>query len=240
VKLLGRFWNNKIMRMKRLTHYEVLGIRPDVTGAQIKSAYRQLVKDNHPDLSFGNDKKATHHTEVMIQINEAYAILSDTKKRSQYDQSIADAPKPKTRMPWATTDSLEEESQLEKYLKKVFHPNHRAITRVLKEYRPRLNKLSQDLYDEVELEEFTLYVEDLARTLKTASQEFSAHITPEAVKPALQWMRHAIAQAADGLEELNYFCNNYDYNHLAMADNLFKIAREHLRNAGASLKCSQE
>jgi hypothetical protein len=44
-------------------------------------------------------------------------------------------------------------------------------------------------------------------------------------------MRHAIAQAADGLEELQYFCQNFDYDHLAMADNLFKIAREHSARA---------
>jgi hypothetical protein len=39
-------------------------------------------------------------------------------------------------------------------------------------------------------------------------------------------MRNAIAQAADGLEELRYFCMNYDYNHLTMAETLFRISRD--------------
>src|ERR1700679_3858946 len=43
----------------------------------------------------------------------------------------------------------------------------------------------------------------------------------------LKLVPHCISQAADGLDELRYFCQNYDYDHLAMADNLFKIAIEH-------------
>jgi hypothetical protein len=35
-------------------------------------------------------------------------------------------------------------------------------------------------------------------------------------------MRYAIAQAADGLEEMKRFCQNYDYDHLSMAGNLFR------------------
>jgi hypothetical protein len=48
---------------------------------------------------------------------------------------------------------------------------------------------------------------------------------------SVRWMRHSIAQAADGLEELHTFCKNYDYDHLSMAGNLFKIALEHAARA---------
>ena len=44
-------------------------------------------------------------------------------------------------------------------------------------------------------------------------------------------MRYCIAQAVDGLEELQHFCQNYDYSHLHMAQNLFKEATELSRKA---------
>jgi hypothetical protein len=44
-------------------------------------------------------------------------------------------------------------------------------------------------------------------------------------------MRYGIAQAADGLEEMRRFCQNYDYDHLTMAENLFRIALDLSRQA---------
>lgn len=44
-------------------------------------------------------------------------------------------------------------------------------------------------------------------------------------------MRYSIAQAVDGLEEARRFCQNYDYNHLHMAGNLFKESNELSRKA---------
>lgn len=49
-------------------------------------------------------------------------------------------------------------------------------------------------------------------------------------------MRHAIAQASDGLDELKLFMQNFDYDHLAMADNLFKIGRDHLAKSAHACK----
>ena len=49
--------------------------------AQIKTAYRDLALKFHPDRNMGNNNAA----DKMKQINEAYAVLSDSKKRSDYD-----------------------------------------------------------------------------------------------------------------------------------------------------------
>ena len=62
--------------------YEILGVKEKATQAEIKKAYRKLAKQYHPDANPGNPKVS----ERFKVIGEAYSVLSDEKKRKQYDQ----------------------------------------------------------------------------------------------------------------------------------------------------------
>jgi len=62
-------------------YYEILGVQKSATGEQIKQAYRKLALQYHPDRN-----KAPEATERFKEISEAYAVLSDDRKREQYDQ----------------------------------------------------------------------------------------------------------------------------------------------------------
>jgi molecular chaperone DnaJ len=61
-------------------YYEVLGVERGATKEQIKSAYRKLALEFHPDRNKSPDAE-----ERFKEISEAYAVLSDDEKRSQYD-----------------------------------------------------------------------------------------------------------------------------------------------------------
>src|SRR5690242_1850372 len=68
-------------------YYELLGVSRKAPQKEIRQAYRRLARKYHPDLNPG-DKSAE---EKFKQVQEAYDVLSDTKKRQMYDQFGFDA-----------------------------------------------------------------------------------------------------------------------------------------------------
>ncbi|HET7175192.1 MAG TPA: molecular chaperone DnaJ [Gammaproteobacteria bacterium] len=68
--------------MSKRDYYEVLGVKRDVTEADLKKAYRRLAMKHHPDRNPGDKKSEDQFKEA----KEAYEILSDAKKRATYDQ----------------------------------------------------------------------------------------------------------------------------------------------------------
>ena len=63
-------------------YYEILGVNKDASEDEIKSAFRKKAKSCHPDLHPGDKEAETKFKEL----NEAAEVLSDSKKRAQYDQ----------------------------------------------------------------------------------------------------------------------------------------------------------
>lgn len=63
-------------------YYEVLGLHPNVTVAEVKKAYKKLAMKWHPDKNPQNQEVAT---EMFKKVSEAYEILGDEDKRRRYD-----------------------------------------------------------------------------------------------------------------------------------------------------------
>ncbi len=68
--------------MSNSDYYKILSVSHDASAEEIKRAYRKLALETHPDRNPGN----VTAEERFKKINEAYGVLSDSAKRSQYDQ----------------------------------------------------------------------------------------------------------------------------------------------------------
>lgn len=67
--------------MNKRDYYEILGVSKTADDKEIKSAFRKLAKQYHPDIN-----KSPDAPEKFKEAQEAYAVLSDPEKRSQYDK----------------------------------------------------------------------------------------------------------------------------------------------------------
>ena len=67
--------------MAKKDYYETLGVSKNASEAEIKSAFRRLAKEYHPDVN-----KAPEAAEKFKEIGEAYSVIGDASKRGQYDQ----------------------------------------------------------------------------------------------------------------------------------------------------------
>src|ERR1700760_823153 len=63
-------------------YYEILGLERSCGDGELKSAYRKLAMEHHPDRNGGCEDAAGRFKEI----NEAYSVLTDPQKRAAYDR----------------------------------------------------------------------------------------------------------------------------------------------------------
>lgn len=75
-----------LRRSKQKDYYKVIGVSRDADPRQIKSAYRRLSKQHHPDKAAKLGISKEEAERKMATINEAYEILSDPELRARFDR----------------------------------------------------------------------------------------------------------------------------------------------------------
>jgi DnaJ-class molecular chaperone len=71
------------MAIKQPDYYEILGVLRDASQEEIKRAYFEAAHRLHPDKN-----KAPGETEIFLGIQKAYEVLSNSKRRAQYNATL--------------------------------------------------------------------------------------------------------------------------------------------------------
>ncbi len=131
-------------------YYEILGVAADASIEEIKKSYRRLARQFHPDLNPGN--KAAE--EKFKDIGEAYEVLSDAVKRSQYDQlgrNLKQRGFPGFKnKPWGggsrSSDDFSEFTNFEEFVEQVLRGKKTTTRTVTNPPRPAPAKPKEDFF----------------------------------------------------------------------------------------------
>ncbi|MBE9008734.1 J domain-containing protein [Pseudanabaenaceae cyanobacterium LEGE 13415] len=233
------------MVTQSLNHYQVLDLDPTATQAEIKQAYRRLAKQFHPDRNL-----ATSSHEKISQINAAYEVLGDPQRRRSYDQQLkyssgyseAEARSRKERTEAAQANyrkQREAEQNADQQLKlwlKLFTSVNRILNQIIRPLKSQINELAADPFDDELMENFQAYLEECQELLAKAQQAYRSVPNPPNAAGAAANLYYCLNQLSDGIDELNYFTNNYDDHHLRNGRELFRIADGLRKEAQAAVR----
>ncbi|MBD2430081.1 MULTISPECIES: J domain-containing protein [Fischerella] len=223
-------------------HYETLKVNPDASQAEIKQAYRRLVKQYHPDSN-----QETADSEQIIRINAAYEVLGDAENRKSYDRRIYHKLKQKSssRQQRSTAAGQQYQTkkqtgrdideQIEEWLRQVYQPVSRLAYVILYSLKTQIEKLAADPFDDDLLEDFQKYLENCREDLKQAQTSFSSLPNPPSLARVAAHLYYCLNQISDGLDELEYFPLNYDESYLHTGQEMFRIAKGLYREAQESV-----
>lgn len=217
-------------------HYKTLNVAPTATQAEIKQAYRRLVKLFHPD---SNSKTAGH--EEIVRLNAAYEILGDSQQRQYYDRQLGRDTQQQVQTAQTVSRQQQQsardaDEQMEQWLIKVYKPVNRILNSILKPLKKEIDQLSADPFDDELIEQFQAYIETSRDFLTKAQNFFRSMPNPSNVAGVAAHLYYCINQIGDGIEELHLFTLNYDDRHLHTGQELFRIAAKLRREAQAELK----
>lgn len=223
-------------------HYDTLKVNPSASQAEIKQAYRRLVKQFHPD----SNPRSTGDEQI-IRINAAYEVLGDVLNRRSYDQQISDqhrvvrqrqqrSPDVQTQHRTPRQTGRDADEQIEKWLHHVYQPVNRLLGQILNSLEVQIENLAADPFDDELLDEFQNYIATCREWLKQAQMIFRSMPNPANVAGAAVHLYYCLNQIGDGLDELAYFPLNYDERYLHTGQELFRIAAGLQSDAQVSLE----
>ena len=107
---------HKFRKKSKKNFYDVLGITPKATQAQVKAAYYKLSKQYHPDIhhSIEDESQLAKNQEMFNEISEAYGVLGNPLLRRRYDRGILS--------PRDTAESVKKQEAAERRDSKLYRP----------------------------------------------------------------------------------------------------------------------
>ena len=203
----------------------MLGVSRQASAAEIKAAYRALVKQHHPDA--GGDEV------TIVALNAAWEVLGDGERRRVYDSRHASPASGGGSRPAgpaasparaAVRRSAERDEQLLSWLQQVYAPIDRLLGQVINPFPAQLKALAADPYDDQLMEAFCSFLAQSQARLEKVETLYRSMATPASAQGFGLSLYHCLSQVQDALSELERYTMGY-------VDSYLRDGREMLREA---------
>ena len=205
--------------------YKELGLDKNATKSEIKSSYRSLVKQHHPDA--GGKK------ERFLAIQNAWETLNDPIKKEHYDRNFFSSN--------SSFDSLKEnweeklnskkynssykDKEVETWIKEIYTPINRLISQIIKPLNNEIKKLSADPYDDLLMEHFCIYIDLSQKKIEKVEKIFNKKLVPKSISNLGLDLYHCFSQVKDALSELDRYTQGYVDDYLFDGKEMIKEAK---------------
>ncbi|ABM71345.1 possible heat shock protein DnaJ [Prochlorococcus marinus str. MIT 9515] len=189
--------------------YEELGLKKNATKSEIKSSYRRLVKQHHPDTGGEKDR--------FLAIQDAWETLNDPIKKEQYDKTLLSLNQSSNfnNENWAekvnTTkySSAVKDIEVKNWIKNIYYPSNRFISQIIKPLNQEIKELSADPYDEELMDKFCSYINLSQKKIEKVDELYKSKSVPHTISSFGLDLYHCFSQVKDALSELDKYTQGY-------------------------------
>jgi len=205
--------------------YKELGLDKNATKNEIKSSYRSLVKQHHPDA--GGEK------ERFLAIQNAWETLNDPIKKEQYDRNFfsSNSSFDSLKENWEEKlnskkyNSSNKDKEVETWIKEIYTPINRLISQIIKPLNNEIKELSADPYDDQLMENFCSYISLSQKKIEKVEKIYNKKLVPKSISNLGLDLYHCFSQVKDALSELDRYTQGYVDDYLFDGKEMIKEAK---------------
>ena len=205
--------------------YEELGLKGNASQSEIKSSYRRLVKQHHPDAGGEKDR--------FLAIQSAWETLNDPLKKEQYDKTLFLLQKStnvknknwEEKVNKTKYNSTLKDNEVKNWIKNIYNPTNRFISQIIKPLSQEIKALSADPYDQELMDNFCSYITLSQKKIEKVDKLYKSISVPHSISSLGLDLYHCFSQVKDALSELDRYTQGYVDDYLFDGKEMMKEAK---------------